>query len=118
MARGPETQRVSVTLPGSPREVAISWDKGSQHTLSWSVPLKAEDHGITTVGSHTLPYFPAYNSFTTALHELTELALLGESSTYYLQGSLPQDSHQLISILKRGLAGEEIAEYPEMAPQV
>ena len=75
------------------------------------------------IGTHQLPYFPGYNDAANAVHELFELALLGEPSTYQLNGGFPVDQRQFVDLVTlgvRGAAGDggpaAILEYPPLAP--
>jgi len=68
-------------------------------------------YGFTTyvayprIGSHTLPYFPNFNDIVSALHEIVELSLFSDPSTFQLPGGSPTDAKQEYDIIVSALTG-------------
>ena len=69
------------------------------------------------VGSHEIGYFPNFNGFLSSLHELNELAVLGEPSTYTLKGGEPSNAAGWYDLVRRASIGEELPAHEEIAPQ-
>jgi hypothetical protein len=67
------------------------------------------------VGRHHVAYHPNYNGFLSSLHELNELALLGEPSAYSLEGGIPPNAQGWYDLVRTAVAGGKLAEREHMA---
>jgi hypothetical protein len=69
------------------------------------------------IGDHQLSYHPNFNSFLSGLHELNELALLGEPSTYRLEGGVPSSGQGWYELVRRAGQQQGLPEELPVAPK-